>query len=88
MATVKEIIEKFQSSYKPDDHVAVAIWSIEDVMEQAKENGVKITKKRANEVLDFIDDEQDATHGISWITINCAIDEILSRNDFQQTRFL
>lgn len=79
MTTVKKVIENLSSSYKPNDHVAVAVWSIVDVETQAKVNDMKITRKQANDVLDFINDEQYATQGISWETINCAIDEILSR---------
>jgi ribose 5-phosphate isomerase len=74
MTTVKKIIENLSSSYKSDDHVAVAVWSIEDVMIQAKERGMKITKKQANDVLDFINDKQDATQGINWTIIDCVLD--------------
>jgi len=76
MTTVKRAIEDLSNFYKPSDHVAIAIWSIEDVINQAKENGMKITKKQAEKVIDFIDRKQDATLGISWTTIDCALDNL------------
>ena len=75
MATVKEVIEHLQSdSFKPDDVVAVAIWQVEDVLERAKENKMKITKKQAEEIIDRIDRKQDASLGISWDTIDAYLD--------------
>lgn len=76
MTTVKRAIEHLSSIYKPSDHIAIAIWSIEDVINQAKENGIKITKKQAEKVIDFIDRKQDATLGISWVTVDCALDNL------------
>ena len=75
MTTVKEAIEHLQRYLKPTDHVAVAIWSEEDVLERAKERRIKITKKQAQTILDRIDRKQDCTIGITWDTIDCYIDD-------------
>jgi hypothetical protein len=60
----------------PAEHVAVAIWSTEDVKERAKERKIKITEKQAEELIDRIDRKQDATIGISWDTIDCYLGDL------------
>ena len=39
------------------------------MLELAKEEGIKCSRKRAREIIDGIDHEQDAELGISWDTI-------------------
>jgi hypothetical protein len=75
MPTVANVIEHLQG-YKPDEHIATAIWCEEDVLGRAKERGKKITRKQAQEILDSIDHKQDCELGISWDTLDCYIDEI------------
>lgn len=75
MTTVKEAIEHLQQYLKPTDHVAISIWSIEDVQDQAKERKIKISKRKAEELLDDLDRHQDASIGINWDTINAYLDE-------------
>jgi len=58
-----------------EGHVAVAIWSREDVIGRAKEKGITLTDKETDEILDDIDRHHDATLGITWDTIDCAIDD-------------
>ena len=75
MTTVSEVIEHLKT-YKPDEVVAVAIWSVDDVLERAKERKIKISKKQAEEVIDRIHRKQDATLGINWDTIDCYLDDL------------
>jgi hypothetical protein len=74
MPTVKEVINYLKKN-SPEEHVAVAVWSEEDVLERAKERKIKITKEQAQDIIDRIDREQDATIGITWDTIDCYIDD-------------
>ncbi|MGA7677805.1 MAG: hypothetical protein WCA51_05485 [Dehalococcoidia bacterium] len=67
MPATKEVIERF--NWLKKQHVAVAIWCEDDVLELAKEEGIKCSRKRAREIIDGIDHEQDAELGISWDTI-------------------
>jgi len=72
MPTTKEIIERFD--WLKNQHVAVAIWSEDDVLELAKEEGIRCSRKRAREIIDEIDHKQDADVGISWDIIrDCLI---------------
>ena len=77
MTTVKEAIEHLQRYLKPADHVAVAIWSEEDVLERAKERRIKITRKQAQEIIERIDRNLDSTQGITWDTIDAYINDFL-----------
>lgn len=76
MTTVKDHIEHMKNSYKPEDIVAVAIWQVDDVLGQAKETGIKITRKQAEEIIERIDRRQDASLGISWDTIDAYLDDL------------
>jgi hypothetical protein len=67
MPTTKEVIERF--NWLKNQRVAVAIWCEDDVLELAKEEGIKCSRKRAREIIDEIDRKQDAELGISWDTI-------------------
>lgn len=75
MTTIKEAIEHLQKYYKPDDHVAITIWSVDDVLDQAKEEKIKISKEKAEMLLDDLDRHQDCSIGINWDTISAYLDE-------------
>jgi hypothetical protein len=77
MPTVASVIEHLQG-YKPDEHIATAIWCEEDVLGRAKEMGIKITRKKVQEILDDIEQHHDAELGISWMTLDCAIEDAQS----------
>ncbi len=74
---VKDLIQKLQEWYKPEDHLAVHIWCIDDVTGTADEIGVKLTVDEANEILDDIDRHIDCDLGITWVTIKCAIEDYM-----------
>jgi hypothetical protein len=75
MPTVEDVINHLKS-YNPKEHIAVAVWSEEDVLERAKERTMKITKEEARDIIDRIDRRQDATIGITWDTIDYYLDEL------------
>jgi hypothetical protein len=76
MPTVKEVIKHLQRYKQSQEHIATAIWSEEDVLERAKERNIKITRKQAQDIIDRIDQKQDATTGITWDTIDCYLDDL------------
>jgi hypothetical protein len=75
MATTKEVIKRFD--WLKNQHVAVAIWCEDDVLELAKEEGIKCSRKRAQEIIDEIDHKQDCELGISWTTIRVYLYEVM-----------
>lgn len=76
MPTVKEVIEHLQQYRNLNEHLAAHIWSEEDVLERAKENKIKITRKQAQEIIERIDRNLDSTQGITWDTLDCYINEV------------
>ncbi len=76
MTTVKELVEHLQDAYKPEDVIAAAIWQVDDVLGQAKEKGIEITREQAEGIIDRIDRRQDASLGISWDTLDAYLDDL------------
>ena len=73
MSTAREAIELL-NGFK-NQHVAVAIWCEDDVLELAREKGIKCSRTRAREIIDEIDHKHDAFLGISWNTISVYLNE-------------
>ena len=73
MPTVEEAIRRLRWNGK--QHVAVAIWCEDDVLGRAKELGLKCSRARASEIIDEIDRKQDCSLGITWVTIDCFLQE-------------
>jgi hypothetical protein len=73
MSTTRKAIELLRSF--ENQHVAVAIWCEDDVLELAMEEGIKCSRKHAREIIDEIDHKQDASIGISWDTIRVYLNE-------------
>lgn len=62
---------------KRDQCIEIKIsWHIDDVLWRAKDQGVKITRKEASQVLELMLRKHDANMGISWETIDFWIDEV------------
>jgi len=53
-------------------------WCYEDVLQRAKENGIRLTKKEACDALALTLKRHDCNIGISWETLDVWIDEIVS----------
>ena len=77
MTTQKELIERLQKRYKPEDVLAVIIWQVDDVLGRAKEREIEITREQAEKIVSRIDRRKDATLGITWVTIDCALDDFI-----------
>lgn len=77
MTTVNELIKRLRNTYKPDDVIVAHIWQPEDVIMRADERGIEITQEEAEDAILDIEHHLDCELGITWITIDCAIDNIL-----------
>jgi hypothetical protein len=75
MATVKEVIERLSTLYNPEEVIAVPIWCVDDVREQAEEMGINLSREKAEEIVERIDQKHDATIGINWDVINFHIQD-------------
>jgi len=82
MTTVRRAIEHLRG-YKPLDHVCMILWSPDDVIERAKERDppLELTKEEADEIIDMMEDDHDASNGVSWDTIDCYLDDVEERHE-------
>jgi hypothetical protein len=74
MPTMQEAIKRLR--WNKRQHVAVAIWCEDDVLERAKFKGINCDREEAAEILDEIDRKQDCELGITWDTIDCYLIEL------------
>jgi len=77
MPEAREVIKRLEG-YKPDEHIAVAIWCEQDVIEQAEHRGIKLTQEEAQDIVDEIDRKQDCSIGINWDVLDVYIDELVN----------
>ena len=73
---VKDLIEYLQQNYKPEDHVAYSLWSVNDIVDYAEERDIKCSETQAKSILSKVNDKHDANIGINWDVINEHIDSI------------
>lgn len=67
---VKEALQKLQSM-NPDETICMVLWQIDDVKSQSGH----ISDEDAAGVLDAMENNHDATLGITWDTIDCYLDQ-------------
>lgn len=76
MARVSEVIEHLQQGYRPEQHIAAPIWCEDDVLIRARQRNMSITRVQARAIIDEIGSHHDCELGITWVTIDCALDEL------------
>jgi len=69
MPTVTEAKKRFEGM-SDGDHVAIAIWCEDDVLERADDLSIECSREQARDILDKMDNKQDCSMGISWDTID------------------
>lgn len=67
----QQLIDRIDSG----DCIAI-IWDIEDVKGRADERNMKISNKKAREILAAIERHHGCEIGVTWDTIDAALDEI------------
>jgi hypothetical protein len=76
-----EIIE---TTDREDNTIAISHeWSIEDVYEKAEEMDIEINNIQAGQVLDLVWKNIDSEYGISWDSIENAIETVMKENKIQ-----
>lgn len=50
-------------------------WNIEDVKASAEENGIKLSKNEAIEILETIEKYHDCSYGVNWDTVHDCVQE-------------
>ena len=55
------------------------IWSVEDVIQRAKQENINLTETQALEILEDAKDNHDATIGINWDVLDYHIEDVANR---------
>ncbi len=71
---IQNAINRLTKYYPLDAPVCMVLWLADDVIKQAKEQGVEITPELAADILESLDDNHDANYGITWETIDATLD--------------
>lgn len=80
MSTKLSLAQRLLDEHKcGDDVIAVAIWTVADVMAKAKKMKVRLTKEEANSVLWDVERFYRAEEGINWNTIEVSIRSIVQQ---------
>jgi hypothetical protein len=56
-------------------------WHIDDVIEQAENNGEQLTEDEAREVLRLMDKYHDCNNGHTWDSMDCYIDHVTTQRE-------
>jgi uncharacterized protein YneF (UPF0154 family) len=72
--TVKELIKHLQKHHNEDQRIAAVIWTDKDVISVATDMGVELSEEKIDEVLESLRNNHNAEFGITWDTIEDAID--------------
>jgi predicted nucleotidyltransferase len=77
LPTIAELIVYLQRNYKPKDVVCYQLWTTEDIVDVARENGWSITKPIAEATLEVMDKKWDAGIGLNWDVIEVYVHEAM-----------
>lgn len=66
----------FFSKQSKENYSIAVEWCVEDVISQAEQLGKHITTDQAIEILDSISNDHDSDLGITWTTIECALEDL------------
>lgn len=51
------------------------LWTDFDIIHRAKENGIKVSKKQAKEIMGIMGRRHDANNGVNWDFIDACVEE-------------
>jgi len=85
---VKELIQKLQERYEPEQEVCSVLWLEEDVQQQAQQDKIECSVMQAETILNIMEQNHDAESGISWGTISSHLENLEQENRQEQHKFL
>jgi predicted nucleotidyltransferase len=77
LPTIDELIVYLQRNYKPKDFVCYQLWTTEDIVDVARENGWSITKAIAEATLEVMGKKWAASIGLNWDVIEVYVQEAI-----------
>ena len=74
---ISKLIERLQQYYKPDDVVAYALWSVDDVKYSRGDGDPEVSTAQAEEVLGRMMRYHDCTIGMNWDVVDYHLSEVM-----------
>lgn len=78
---VYDLVRQIRDEAEDRDEYCLVVWCIDDVLGLAEQRGVNLSVDEAKEAIALISHNHDCELGISWVTLDCAIDEIISERE-------
>ena len=73
MSTIRMAIQRL-SKYPQDAPACMVLWLTDDIVTRANERGLDVSEALAAEILESLENQQDANYGITWDHIDAALD--------------
>jgi hypothetical protein len=70
-----------------DENWMAEYWHIDDVIEQAQNNGEQVTEEEARKVLQLMDKNHDCEIGINWDVIDGWVDFVVSQRANEKAEY-
>ena len=80
---VKQIIKELQQ-LDPEKEIAVDYWQEEDVLTRAEQRDIVLTNEEVGKTLDYMYDHYDSQNGLTWDTLDYALDDILRERELEK----
>jgi len=81
MTTAKEWIERLTNEYDGDETICVVVWSVEDVDTLLGDRAMEVSRIEIDHMLSSIEQNHDASSGITWQDIEYRLDDILEEEE-------
>ena len=79
MPTGKELKELIDQMGGDNAEFAYSLWQVEDVKDYCKTNNIiELTDEECKEVISIMHENYDASYGMTWTLLGCAIEDLLS----------
>lgn len=77
----QSLVAEAQSIIDQEEETILIGWCVEDVIQRAEEEEKEITREEAIQALRFVNDNMDASVGVSWDTISFAIEVVINERE-------
>jgi len=74
---IKDIIKQLKQYENQDCELVYDMFDEEDIREKAKDMEITVTDEEVKKVINYLERYADATEGMSWDTIEHAINEVI-----------
>ena len=81
MPTVKEVIKELKRNYHSEDHIAIDIWTLEDLVDMAFDLGFNMDEKIGEEILQRLHSHVDSEQGLAYNVVESMMFDYLDSTE-------